>query len=74
MNAADVVVWNVDTPADRATVESNPVYQQLEIKRAGRDLFLDEQTNAALSFSTVLSLPVALDTLVPQLAAKTPRR
>lgn len=67
-------MWNVDTPADRETVEGNRVYQQLEIKRAGRDLFLDEQTNAALSFSTVLSLPVALDTLVPQLAAKTPRR
>ncbi|MBW3558038.1 MAG: iron-siderophore ABC transporter substrate-binding protein [Actinobacteria bacterium] len=74
LNAADVVVWNVDTQADRETVDSNPVYQQLEIKRAGRDLFLDEQTNAALSFSTVLSLPVALDTLVPQLAAKTPRK
>lgn len=70
LNRADVVVWNVDTQADRDAVESNPIYQQLEMKRAGRDLFLDEQVNAALSYSTVLSLPVALDALVPQLAGK----
>lgn len=70
LNAADVVIWNVDTQADRDAVEGNPIYQQLEVTRAGRDLFLDEQTNAALSYSTVLSLPVALDTLVPQLAGK----
>lgn len=74
LNAADVVVWNVDTQADRDAVESNPIYQQLEVTRAGRDLFLDEQADAALSYSTVLSLPVALDTVVPQLATKTARK
>ncbi|MDP9386821.1 MAG: iron-siderophore ABC transporter substrate-binding protein [Actinomycetota bacterium] len=74
LNTADVVVWNVDSPADRAAVETNPIYGQLEIRRAGRDLFLDEQTNAALSFSSVLSLPAALDTLVPQLAEKVASR
>lgn len=70
LDKADVVVWNVDSADDRATVEGNPIYQQLEIRRAGRDLFLDEQVNAALSFGTVLSLPVVLDELVPQLAQK----
>lgn len=70
LNSANLVVWNVDTPADRATVESNPIYQQLEVRRAGRDLFLDERANAALSFGTVLSLPFLLDSLVPQLADK----
>lgn len=72
LNAADVVVWNVDTPADRELVEQNPIYQQLEVRAAGRDLFLDEQSNAALSFGTVLSLPFLLDELVPQLAEKVP--
>lgn len=70
LDIARVVVWNAASPADRASVESNPIYQQLEIKRAGRDLFLDEQTNGALSFGTVLSLPLVLDSLVPQLAGK----
>lgn len=70
LDQAGVVVWNVDTDDDRAVVEGNPIYQQLEIRRAGRDLFLDEQVNAALSFSTVLSLPVVLEELVPQLAQK----
>lgn len=74
LNVAHVVVWNLESPADRAVVENNPIYQRLEIKRAGRDLLLDEQTNAALSFGTVLSLPLVLDRLVPQLADKIRRR
>ena len=35
----------------------------------GRDIFLDGTLSAALSFSSVLSLPYVLDELVPQLAA-----
>jgi iron complex transport system substrate-binding protein len=39
------------------------------VAREGRDLFLDEETNAALSFGKVLSIPFLLDELVPELAA-----
>lgn len=70
LDGADLVVWNVDTPADRETVENDPIYQQLEVARDGKDVFLDEQANAALSFGTVLSLPFLLEELVPQLADK----
>lgn len=72
LDVADLVVWNVDTPADREAVTSNPIYQQLEVARSGRDVLLDEQANAALSFGTVLSLPYLLDELVPELADTVP--
>ncbi len=68
LDTADLVVWNVDTPADRELVERDPIYPQLAVAREGRDLFLDEETNAALSFGTVLSIPFLLDELVPELA------
>jgi iron complex transport system substrate-binding protein len=69
LDTADLVVWNVDTPADRQLVERDPIYRQLAVAREGRDLFLDEETNAALSFGKVLSIPFLLDELVPELAA-----
>lgn len=64
---ADVLAWVLLIPS--SVVTDNPLYQQLDAAREGRDLFLDEQLQGAMSFSTVLSLPFLLDELVPQLAA-----
>jgi len=67
----ELLVWNAgftpDLPADLA---DNPLYQQLEVTREGRDVFLvDKVLSGALTWSTVLSLPFALEGLVPMLAA-----
>lgn len=68
---ADVLVWIVNSPAEREALESNPIYRQLDVVKEGRDIFLDvnDPLAGALSFSTVLSLPFALDGLTPMLAA-----
>ncbi len=67
----DLVVWNVghdDTL--RAQVEEKPLYETLEVVRAGRSVFVEDPTVAgALTWGTVLSIPYALDELVPLLAA-----
>ena len=68
LDMADVVLWVVETPQQQATVQDDPVYQQLAVARDGRSVFASEQVAAALSFNTVLSLPLVLDELVPTLA------
>ncbi|HEU4328700.1 MAG TPA: iron-siderophore ABC transporter substrate-binding protein [Roseiflexaceae bacterium] len=69
----DVLIWTV-SPAERATLEANPLYQQLNAVKQGRVVFLDTTGNGdlvgpALVYSSVLSLPVVFDQLVPQLVA-----
>lgn len=66
----DVLVWLV-TPEQRADIEDSPIYRQLDVAKAGGDIFLDlnEPIAGAISFSTVLSIPYALDELVPMISA-----
>jgi ABC-type Fe3+-hydroxamate transport system substrate-binding protein len=68
----DMLVWLVDDYAkDRAKVQADPLYAKLEVKTAGRDIYLAnaELEGSATSFVTALSLPYLLDKLVPQMAA-----
>ncbi|MGQ0773133.1 MAG: iron-siderophore ABC transporter substrate-binding protein [Pseudonocardiales bacterium] len=69
----DLVVWFAYNEDTQKLIENNPVYQSLKIAREGRGVFIgngDQATiAAALGFSTVLSLPYALDGLLPKLAA-----
>jgi iron complex transport system substrate-binding protein len=69
----DVLVWNAGfTPDLPADLEGNPLYQKLDVAREGRALFVvDEVLSGALTWSTVLSLPFALDGIVPMLAKAT---
>jgi iron complex transport system substrate-binding protein len=64
----DVVVWR---GVDAAQLAENALYQQLDVAQEGRAIFLEDNglLSSALSHSTVLSLPVLLDELVPMLAA-----
>ena len=67
----DVLIMRAETTEERDTVESNPLYSRLGVARDGRTLFFvgpDDPTYGALSFSTVLSLPYAVEKLVPELA------
>lgn len=68
---ADVVVWILGDEDSRERVRSQPLYRTLAVAREGRDVFVVgfDVPYAAFSWSTVLSLPVCLDGLVPQLAA-----
>lgn len=70
----DVMVWTINAE-QRATLEENAIYQQLRAVREGRTVFLDtsgtsgDLVGPALVFSSVLSLPIVFDQLVPQLSA-----
>ncbi|MGB3682720.1 MAG: iron-siderophore ABC transporter substrate-binding protein, partial [Rubrobacteraceae bacterium] len=65
----DLLVWVAVQADDFEAVKTDPLYQQLDAAQEGRDVFLEELPAGALSFSTVLSLPFALDELVPRFAA-----
>ncbi|MEH1167781.1 iron-siderophore ABC transporter substrate-binding protein [Micromonospora sp. CPCC 205539] len=68
----NVLIWLVEKyDADRAKVQSDPLYTKLKVKSEGRDIYLEneELVGAATSFITPLSLPFLLEKLVPQLVA-----
>jgi iron complex transport system substrate-binding protein len=66
----DLIVWNVGVdPGLRAEIEGKPLYPRLDAVREGRELFIEDPlVSGALTWSTVLSLPYAIEHLVPQLA------
>lgn len=66
----DLLIWNVGyQPELRAEIEAKPLYPQLEVVKAGHSVFIDDPlVSAALTWSTVLSIPYALEHVVPQLA------
>lgn len=68
----DVLIWQVSSDAEREAIESDPLYQQLAVSQEDRDIFFvgaEDTLYGSLSFSTVLSLPYAVEHLAPQLAA-----
>jgi iron complex transport system substrate-binding protein len=67
LDAADVLLWATERPADRAALEDEPIYRTLEEVEAGRLVFTDGVTAGAIYFTSVLSLPYVLDQLVPAL-------
>lgn len=70
----DLLVWNVgDSPEVQDEVESNGVYPQLDVVDAGRDVWIsDPLISGALTWGTVLSLPYALDHVLPLLEKAVP--
>lgn len=67
----DLLMWNVGyAPEARTDIEAKPLYPQLQVVEDGRSLFIDDPlVSGALTWGTVLSLPYALDAIVPQVAA-----
>lgn len=67
----DALIWFVGSAEEKNTLEEDALYQQLSVSIEGRDMFMDasDPVYDALNFSTVLSLPFAVEGLVPQLAA-----
>jgi iron complex transport system substrate-binding protein len=69
----DVLVWLLDSfEENRAPIEANPLYTNLDVHTQGRVVFqggAEDSFYQATPFITVLGLPFLLDGLVPQLAA-----
>ncbi|MGI9003083.1 MAG: iron-siderophore ABC transporter substrate-binding protein [Pseudonocardia sp.] len=66
----DVLVWlDYESTGQAVVLQEDPVYQTLGVAREGRSVFPDVPLRQAIAFSSVLSLPVAIDGLVPLLAA-----
>lgn len=67
----DVLIVQASTAEEQAAIAADPLFSQLDVMKDGRVIFFvgNDPVYGALSFSTVLSLPYALEELVPQLAA-----
>ena len=65
----DVLAWISADLGVYDQIKANPLRQQLDAVAEGREIFLGELQAGAFSFSSVLSLPDLLETLVPQLEA-----
>jgi iron complex transport system substrate-binding protein len=66
----DLLVWNVGwEPELRPQIEAKPLYAGLDVVKSGHSVFIEDHLiSGALTWGTVLSLPYALEKLVPQLA------
>ncbi|MBX3063689.1 MAG: iron-siderophore ABC transporter substrate-binding protein [Anaerolineae bacterium] len=53
----------------REALEAQPLFSKLQAVQAGRVVYLDEQAENAVGFSSPLSLPYALNAVLPQLQA-----
>lgn len=63
---ADVVVVLTDAET-RAAVDADAVFADLDVSRRGAVLFPDIDVRGALTYNSVLSVPFALERLVPEL-------
>ncbi|MEV6348385.1 ABC transporter substrate-binding protein [Actinoplanes sp. NPDC051851] len=65
-----VAVWSEAAGDDLITkLLADSLYTSRAVHTEGRDVFLGTEANGAFSFSSVLSLPYVIDTIVPALAA-----
>lgn len=66
----DRLAWTSD-PETMQALRDDPVYNRLDVVRSGRVSYLDYTAlpfpGAAVTFNTVLSIPYALDQVVPEL-------
>lgn len=71
----DLLVWDQlsFTPGGRATVQNDPLVSRLAAVRDGRVVYLEGATENAFGWQTVLSLPAALDGVVPLVEKALPR-
>lgn len=64
----DVLVWIVGSEAEAASIAALPTRATLQASQEGREVLTDAELSGALSFSSPLSIPEALEQLVPELA------
>jgi iron complex transport system substrate-binding protein len=66
---ADVMILTYTSDSARKQLEGNPLFRQLRAVRRGSYVALDLAAALAAGFPSVLSIPYALKTIVPKLAA-----
>ncbi|MCP9489469.1 MAG: iron-siderophore ABC transporter substrate-binding protein [Solirubrobacteraceae bacterium MAG38_C4-C5] len=66
----DVLVMLEIGEAGQDTIEKNPIYARLNAVREGRDIYVEylDELSGALSYNSPLSLPYAIEEMVPRLA------
>ncbi|OJF15848.1 iron ABC transporter substrate-binding protein [Couchioplanes caeruleus subsp. caeruleus] len=70
---ADRLFWLVADDAAAKQIKEDKLYSKLKVAQEGRDVYLPYETppvGAAMAFNTVLSIPYAIDQVVPMLTAK----
>lgn len=67
---ADVLVMLADDAQRRSQIDSDPVLAAVPVVRDGRMIIADTDIRGALTYNSVLSVPFALERLVPQLAQR----
>lgn len=65
---ADVLLWQSGSAEERAQIEGDPILNSIPAVAQGRALFVEGADYDALQFSSVLSLPYLLDSLVPKIS------
>jgi iron complex transport system substrate-binding protein len=65
---ADVLLWQSGSDEERAQIEGDPILGAIPAVAQGRAVFVEGADYDALQFSSVLSLPYLLDSLVPKLS------
>lgn len=68
---ADVLVWDQISFVEggREAIETQPLVRRLDAMREGRAVFLEGDIEDAFGWNTILSLPFALDEIMPMLEA-----
>jgi len=64
------LVWVTTSDSANKRIKAEPLYQKLNVAKQNNDLFVPYQNpdiGAAFSFNTVLSIPYAMDKIVPML-------
>ncbi|MFT4157402.1 MAG: iron-siderophore ABC transporter substrate-binding protein [Microbacterium sp.] len=67
LNAADVLIWGTEKDDDIAALEAEPFITSLVPHKDGKVVYTDGVTAGAIYFTSPLSLPHVLKTLVPAL-------
>jgi len=68
LDAADVLIWGTESDDDITALESSPFVTALVPQKDGKIVYTDGVTAGAIYFTSPLSLPHVLKTLVPALA------
>lgn len=68
LNAADVLIWGTESDDDIAALEGEAFVAAIAAQQAGSVVYTDGVTAGAIYFTSPLSLPYVIDSLVPALA------
>ncbi|WEK61418.1 MAG: iron-siderophore ABC transporter substrate-binding protein [Candidatus Microbacterium colombiense] len=68
LNAADVLIWGTESDDDITALEAQPFVTAIDAMKNDKVVYTDGTTAGAIYFTSPLSLPYVLKTLVPALA------